>query len=204
MFKIFLFNLGVYFKGEQKAEVGFTAVIMCWQKLKAEKKHIYGLVNDLEWFVNPQLFYPHHRYIVAIHPMSLKCQWIQSHNRTLLTASWLVGAAYAYIPIDNTYTSAFDLGNQVYYQCIFDNDISERKRAIFTVTNFALTFAIPLAIMAFSYLSIMRRLRCSSITVYSTSEGAQATNHNLSPGIQGSNETKIQVNRFWFLISEFV
>ena len=119
---------------------------------------------------------------MAIHPLSAQCHWIQSHNRALLAVSWLVGGAYAYIPIANTYTTKFFVEDRAYYQCNYDNGISELKRAFFTAINFVLTFAIPLAIMTFSYLSIMHKLRRQDrfITLYTATTSKAASSSKSS------------------------
>lgn len=112
------------------------------------------------------------RYIVAIHPVSCACHWFQSHSRHMLLASWICGAAYASIPVSNTYTTVFEVDGTEYRQCNYDNELSELKRSLFAVTNFVLTFTLPLAIMSFSYLAIMRRLKNSEkfITVYTAGQ----------------------------------
>ena len=90
----------------------------------------------------------------------------------MLLASWICGAAYASILVSNTYTTAFEVDGTEYRQCNYDNELSELKRSLFAVTNFVLTFTLPLAIMSFSYLAIMRRLKNSEkfITVYTAGQ----------------------------------
>ena len=100
---------------------------------------------------------------MILHPHSAPCHWIQSHSRALLAVSWLLGGAFAYIPIANTYTTAFAVHGQQYYQCTFDNQFTALKRDLFGIAHFVLTFALPLAIMAFSYVSIMHALRRNAI-----------------------------------------
>lgn len=134
------------------------------------KKKLFFIEKKNKLFV--QIFFLLFRYIVAIHPVSCACHWFQSHSRHMLLASWICGAAYASIPVSNTYTTVFEVDGTEYRQCNYDNELSELKRSLFAVTNFVLTFTLPLAIMSFSYLAIMRRLKNSEkfITVYTAGQ----------------------------------
>ena len=99
------------------------------------------------------------RYIAAIHPFSLACQWFQTNGtKILLAVSWIIGALYANSLLESTDASSFTYGNNTYYECNYDNGLSRFKRRLFLWTNFVATFLLPAIILTFTYGRIMRHL----------------------------------------------
>lgn len=125
------------------------------------------------------------RYFFALHPLSrLHSHWLQNHGHVFLLVTWALGAIYAYFPLQ--YTSIVEIivvstvetsseadsfssnntdipvpvtSTTSYYQCSYrENGLSANQRRLFLISNFFLTFALPCLTLAFSYISIIRKL----------------------------------------------
>ena len=100
-----------------------------------------------------------HRYTATLHPFSSLHRWLCSHTRILLGLTWFFSSIYASIPILHTTVRPFEFNNSTYYECSYDNNnFDHLKRKAFMISNFVLTFLLPLAILAFSYTAIMLKL----------------------------------------------
>ncbi|KAH9505993.1 hypothetical protein DERF_010753, partial [Dermatophagoides farinae] len=100
-------------------------------------------------------------YMATLHPFSSLHHWLECHTHIMLALTWVFGAAYAYIPFENTATRPFMLptDNQTtYYECTYDNGVSVLKLRLFMTSNIVLTFILPLTVLIFSYSAIMRKL----------------------------------------------
>ncbi len=106
---------------------------------------------------------------MTLHPLSPLSDWFKSKSNYLLALFWFIGAVYAAIPVENTLANEFEFNGEKYYQCSYDNNISQLKLKLFVGFNFLLTFLIPAAIMSFAYFSIMRKLKTKTtfVAVYS-------------------------------------
>ncbi|OTF84001.1 hypothetical protein BLA29_008386, partial [Euroglyphus maynei] len=99
--------------------------------------------------------------MATLHPFSSLHHWLECHTHIILALTWVFGAAYAYIPFENTATRPFMLptDNQTtYYECTYDNGVSVLKLRLFMTSNIVLTFILPLTVLIFSYSAIMRKL----------------------------------------------
>lgn len=86
-------------------------------------------------------------------------KWSQNHGHIFLLITWALGAAYAYIPYQYTSIVEFSRGNETYYRCAYlEVGVTSEERRLVILSNFVLTFAIPLCTLLFSYISIIRRL----------------------------------------------
>ncbi|KAH9400079.1 hypothetical protein TYRP_001636 [Tyrophagus putrescentiae] len=117
------------------------------------------------------------RFLVTLHPLSPLSDWFKSKSNYLLALFWFIGAVYAAIPVENTLANEFEFNGEKYYQCSYDNNISQLKLKLFVGFNFLLTFLIPAAIMSFAYFSIMRKLKTKTtfVAVYSNNYPERCT-----------------------------
>ncbi|KAH9395150.1 hypothetical protein TYRP_005222 [Tyrophagus putrescentiae] len=103
-------------------------------------------------------------YLITLHPLSRAAEWIKSHCGHLLLGTWAAGAAYALFPVLDTAVRRFHLQGATYWQCVagqMGGNSGGSQQQLYIWANFALTFALPLAIMGTSYVAITRRLRVS-------------------------------------------
>ena len=96
--------------------------------------------------------------MATLHPFSSTHRWLVSHTHLMLIFTWVFGSIYAFIPYENTYTRSFMYENKTYYECSYDNELSQLKRRFFMTSNFLLTFLLPLIVLIASYSAIMRKL----------------------------------------------
>lgn len=99
------------------------------------------------------------RYIITLHPLSPGASWLKSRGSWLLIGSWFLGAIYAYVPTSHTEVEDFILNGDLYQQCSYRFNLSPDKLRFIIVLNFVLTFLLPLVIITFSYLAIIRHLK---------------------------------------------
>lgn len=155
------------------------------------------------------------RYFFALHPLSrLHSHWLQNHGHVFLLITWALGAFYAYLPLQYTSIIEIDvisgssLDNSTtissYFQCSYqENGLTATKRRLFLITNFLLTFAIPCLTLAFSYISIIKKLLTdqrrilasmnSPPVVYNTGNNNRLINRVISNGRNGSAKIKIRL-----------
>ncbi len=99
------------------------------------------------------------RYIITLHPLSPGASWLKSKGSWLLISTWFLGAAYAYVPTSHTAVEDFILNGDLYQQCSYRFSLSPHKLRFIIVLNFVLTFLLPLVIITFSYVAIIRHLK---------------------------------------------
>lgn len=99
------------------------------------------------------------RYIITLHPLSPGASWLKSKGSWLLISTWFLGAAYAYVPTSHTEVEDFILNGDLYQQCSYRFSLSPHKLRLIIVFNFVLTFLLPLVIITFSYVAIIRHLK---------------------------------------------
>ena len=98
------------------------------------------------------------RYIATLHPFSMMNKWFRTHSHPLLALTWIIGAVYAYIPLEHTHTVEFKFHNITFHECRYDNGISLEKKRLYMTSNLIVTFMIPFIMLIFSYVAIVRKL----------------------------------------------
>lgn len=75
----------------------------------------------------------------------------------MLYLSWIVAFSYSSIWLFNTRTVAFSYHNHTYYQC-YNEGLNDWQKKVVMTYNFVFTYALPFFAIAFSYLSITKKL----------------------------------------------
>ena len=120
------------------------------------------------------------RYVVISNPLSNKNQWIITRCNLILILGWLIGSVLASITIGNTSTFPFSWENQTFYDCRVE--LNEEWSKIYTTFSFIITFAIPLIIQLFAYVSIGNKL---------IQEKTSNDKSHLRKSVQQSDTTKV-------------
>lgn len=138
-----------------------------------------------------------------MHPLSSVGQQLKRNSHFAIAAIWTLGILYATLPLVHSIrTVEFDFQGTVYSECLFDSGLSENLRRLFTLLNFALTFALPLTAISVCYLSIARKLAGDNqrarrgepkvLFVASTTSSTQQSRSGSSSG-SSSKQHKIEV-----------
>lgn len=144
-----------------------------------------------------------------MHPLSSVGQQLKRNSHFAIAVIWTVGILYATLPlVHSTRTVEFDFQGVIYSECLFDSGLSEGLRRLFTLLNFALTFALPLTAISVCYLSIARKLAGDNqrakrgepkVLFVASSSSTQQSRSGSSSG-SNSKQHKVKVEKNMFII----
>ncbi len=97
------------------------------------------------------------RYLAILYPLPNKSRWFSRKCHIILSIGWLFGGVVGYVSMAHTTTVPFQWNSITYYDCR-STEMDELTDKIYMTSVFILTFALPLFIQIYCYISIGRKL----------------------------------------------